>query len=300
MRRGACPDRRRGILIVQQRDEDGRIVAVHEGDLHDAQGRTVQAFAFEADEATAVGDQQAGEVAAVDRPGCTQGAFSQDAVGGADAPVGTDQRGHHPCPAQPVAGGAADQGFGRGGEVLALQHDEAPDEHVALVPGAGDMAGDPVATEHEACHLCAAITPGDPPGIAEPGHAIAFQWQSGRGRKAAEQRFECIVRTDQSAGAIGDRHGIAARLRDGAGKGPVDGVRLGCSLLPEQPPTDDRSARDDADAEEPGGHRNAADEKQDEARRRNCGGAGNENRGALGVEAGRDREGRHVGPVIAG
>ena len=119
VRRGAGADRGlAAFLLVEQRDQDRRVVAVEERDLQDAQRVALGALALEPRLPLGVDRQEPREVAAdhdaflmPHRP------FAQHAVGGEQLAVGRDQRRHDPGGGKPVAGRPGDQRLDVGGEV---------------------------------------------------------------------------------------------------------------------------------------------------------------------------------------
>ena len=173
---------------------------------------------------------------------------------------------------------------------------EAPDEHVALIARTRDLCGQPVWPGAKAPYLAAPVAPGDASSVAKFGDALPRQRQAGRGRKAFEQSLIGVVGADEAAGAIGDRHGVGARLRDRAGEGPIDRRRRRDPGRRQHPPRNHRACGHDPRGDEPCRGDDAADQPQHERRGHHRRSAGDERSGPGGVQMCRKGERGHARP----
>ena len=188
MRRGAGADRGlAAFLLVEQRDQDRRVVALEKRDLDNAQRVAFGAFALEADLTLGVGRQEAREIAADDDAFLMpQRPFAQHAIGGEQLAVGRDQRGHDPSRGQSVARRPGDQRLHAGGQIDPDGVVEAPDQHVLCLTRAVDRDGHRPAARIDAIEPCRPVAPGGAPRGGEIGRSAAFQRQPRRGRIAVE------------------------------------------------------------------------------------------------------------------
>ena len=179
----------------------------------------------------------------MDRIVLAQRAEEECLVRDAEAPLGADERGHHPRMAQRAACRTVEMANNFRNEIEPLDRRETPDEIILRLPRARHLRTQLQRADRNIVDGPFAVAPGDAAGIFEQLGAASFERQAGRRDEAAHPGPEQIVRADHPAAAIGYSNRDIVVIHRLTQHRPVGRDRLARHRRREQPPREEHPAR---------------------------------------------------------